>query len=340
VKPIASPAWNCARGRDGRTDDGALEADLVVDASGRTSRAPAWLTGLGYAAPKETTVNSFLGYASRLYQPPAGFKADWKILLIRQRTPASARGGGIYAIEGGKWLVNLGASGRDYPPIDNGGFLEFARALPDPAIHTALTQAQPLSAINGYRRTENRWRHYEKLDHLPDNFVVLGDAACAFNPVYGQGMTVAALGVQALDDVLARSGTGTASLPRGFALRFQRRLARILRDPWLMATSEDFRTPSTEGGKPSRLARFTHRYFDRVLALAVADPDTNRLFSEVLNLLKPPLALFHPGVVWKVVRFGRRTPRQAHGNVKPGDARQSSAVSRLSSVERVERSAS
>jgi 2-polyprenyl-6-methoxyphenol hydroxylase-like FAD-dependent oxidoreductase len=278
-----------------------IEADLIVDASGHSSKLPDWLSALGYEEPRDTAVNSFLGYSSRLYRPPANFKAGWKALLVRDRDAHHARGAGIYTIEDGLWLVNLGASGKAYPPTDNDGFLEFVRALPVPDLYDALVQAQPVSAINGYRRTENRWRHYERLKRMPDNVVALGDAACAFNPVYGQGMSIAALGAVELGQALERD-----SLRPGFALRFQRRLAKLIKTPWMMATSEDFRTPITEGGRPSWATRLTHRYFDRVTAAAVHDPDIHRAFMEVLQLLKPPTTLFSPRVAWKALWAGHK----------------------------------
>lgn len=273
-----------------------IEDDLIVDASGRTSKLPDWLSALGYDKPGETTVNSFLGYSSRLYRPPAGFNPGWKALLVRDRDAHHACGAGIYAIENGLWLVNLGASGKAYPPTDNDGFLDFVRALPVPDLYDALVQAQPVSSINGYRRTENRWRHYEQLKRMPDNVVALGDAACAFNPVYGQGMSIAALGAVELGNALKRDG-----LRPGFALRFQRRLARVVKTPWTMATSEDFRTPMTEGGRPSWITRLMHRYFDRVMAAAVRDPSVHRAFMEVLQLLKPPATLFSPHILAQVL---------------------------------------
>jgi len=289
------------RSRDDMRHTRVIEADLIVDASGRSSKLPDWLGALGYEEPRETAVNSFLGYSSRLYRPPANFKADWKALLVRDRDAQHARGAGIYAIEDGQWLVNLGASGKAYPPTDNEGFLDFVRALPVPDLYDALAQAQPTSAINGYRRTENRWRHYERLKRMPDNVVALGDAACAFNPVYGQGMSIAALGALELGQALERDG-----LRPGFALRFQRRLAKLIKTPWTMATSEDFRTPITEGGRPSWVTRLTHRYFDRVMAAAVHDPVIHRAFMEVLQLLKPPTTLFSPRIAWKALRDGHK----------------------------------
>jgi len=269
-----------------------VRCDFVIDASGRTSRLPEWLEALGYDIPRQTVINSFLGYASRLYRPDDGYAPPWKVLLVRDRDAAHAWGVGIYHIEGGLWQVNLGANGKCYPPIDDSGFAAFIRALPVPDATEALSHAQPVSAINGYRRTENRWQHYEKLARMPHNIVALGDSTCAFNPVYGQGMSVAALGALGLKRLLGDGPVGS-----GFGLSFQKRLAKTIATPWLMATSEDFRTRVTEGGKPSVLTKLTHRYFDRVMDASVHKPELHRRFQEVFQLLQPPSTLFAPSVM-------------------------------------------
>ena len=175
-----------------------IEADLVAVASGRNSRMPQWLEALGYPAPQETVVNALLGYATRMYRRPAGFEADWKGMFIQAAPPERTRGGVILPIEDGRWMVTLGGGGGDYPPTDDQGFLEFARNLVTPKLYDAIQQAEALSPITGYRATENRLRHYERLSSFPENCIVVGDAACCFNPVYGQGMTTAALGAMLL----------------------------------------------------------------------------------------------------------------------------------------------
>src|SRR5262249_14637514 len=160
---------------------------------------------------------SFLGYATRLYAPPAGFQADWQALFLQPSAP-SARGGGLFPIDGRRWIVTVAGVGRDYPPIDDAGFLDFARSLRSPILYEAIRHAQPLTPLVAYRRTENQLRHYEQLERWPEGFVVLGDAVCAFNPIYGQGMTVAAESAELLDDWLRRPAP---------AHTFQRRLRRV-----------------------------------------------------------------------------------------------------------------
>ena len=267
-----------------------LGADLVVDASGRGSRAPDWLAALGYARPPETTVNAFVGYASRWYAPPPGWTADWQVLTMVATPPAGKRGGIIQMIEGHQWVVTLAGAARDYPPTDEEGFRAFARSLPSPELYQAIQQAEPISPIRGYRRTENRLRHYERLGRWPAGFLVVGDAVCSLNPVYAQGMTVAALGALVLDRSLHRPWrTGY-----GLARRFQRDLARAQATPWLLATAEDFRHPTTEGRRPAPVSHLMHRYIDQLQLVATESPAVHRALIEVLNLIRPPVGLLAP----------------------------------------------
>ena len=287
--------------RSGSTEE-RMRADLVVDATGRGSRAPRWLQELGYDAPEETVVSAFLGYASRLYRVPEGFASDWKGAYVQVAPPAHTRGGIMLPVEGGRWLVTLIGGGRDYPPADDEGFLEFARSLKSPVIHDAIKGAEPLTPVRCHRATGNRRRHYERLKRQPDNFIVTGDAACAFNPVYGQGMTAAALGALALDESLGeqRRRHRGGDL-RGLARRFQKRLAKANAAPWLLATGEDFRYREVEGGSPDAATRFMHRYMDGVVRLSTRDVNVRRAMLEVMHMLKPPASLFHPRVSLRVL---------------------------------------
>lgn len=274
-----------------------LAADLVVDATGRASRAPRWLEELGYPPPKETVIDAHLGYASRLYRIPEGFSADWKGVFVQIAPPERKRGGIMFTVEGDRWLVTLLGGGRDYPPTDEAAFLEFARSLPVPVIYDSIRQAEPLTAIRGYRGTENRLRHFEDAVHQPENFIALGDSVCAFNPVYGQGMTVAAMGTMALHECL-REQNGTL---RNFARRFQKRLTKVNAAPWMLATSEDYRFRETEGGSPNLTTRFMHRYMDQVMKLSTFDISVRKVLLEVFSMLVQPSALFRPRIVLRVL---------------------------------------
>jgi hypothetical protein len=199
--------------------------------------------------------------------------------------------------------VTVAGAGRDYPPTDEAGFLEFARSLRTSLLYDAIEGAEPLSGISGYQRTENQRRHYERLPRTPERFLVTGDAVCAFNPIYGQGMTVAADDAMTLHRCLSRADSNLT----GLAGRFQKALAKGNNDVWLIAIGEDLRYPTTEGATPDRITRITNRYMDRVLSVAIRNEGVNRAMSQVFNLQASPYTLFKPSVMVPVL-LGRGDP--------------------------------
>jgi 2-polyprenyl-6-methoxyphenol hydroxylase-like FAD-dependent oxidoreductase len=275
-------------------DCAALAANLVVVADGRNSRLPEWLAALGYNPPEETVIDSFQGYASRLYRQPAAFESDWKALYIQQAPPEDPRGGLISPVEGGRWLVSLVGGDGDYPPIDEAGFLAFARSLRSTALYEAIQHAEPLSPIAGQRATENRLRHYDRLDWFPEGVVVVGDAACAFNPVYGQGMTAAALGAETLDRWLRREWSKGS--PRA-CVAFQHDLGQTAAAAWQLSAGADHRFRTTIGPAESRGARLVGRYVALLMQAATRRPWLRQRLAEVFHLIRPPRALFGPGVL-------------------------------------------
>jgi 2-polyprenyl-6-methoxyphenol hydroxylase-like FAD-dependent oxidoreductase len=145
--------------KDAARSQGPLRADLVVDASGRNSNASKWLKALGYTPPEETSINSHLGYASRVYRRPEQFDGDWKGLNVQATPPEVTRGGVLLPLEGDRWMITLSGLGADYPPTDEEGFMDFARSLRSPLLYEAIKDAEPISAISGYRDTEKRRRN-------------------------------------------------------------------------------------------------------------------------------------------------------------------------------------
>lgn len=283
-------------------------ADLIVDASGRGSKAPEWLTALGYDAPQETAVNSHVGYATRFYEKPDP-APDWVFLFANARSAEdNPRGAGIFDVGHGRWMVSLGGLNGEYPPTDEAGFEAFTRLLPTPTVAEALAHAKPISTIYGYRIDGSRQRHYEKLTRRPEHFILIADAVCAFNPVYGQGITVAAIEADELDTLLRQRGTADL---RGFAAAFQRRIAQRLKTAWLLATGEDLRFPATEGDQPNALARLVQRYVNAYLRVSYDDEALTLAFIRVLNLNAPPTSLFAPSLVLRVV--GKLLRRQGAG---------------------------
>jgi hypothetical protein len=242
-------------------------------------------------------VDAFWGYATRLYEPPAGWQADWKLTLCLNRPPYQPRAGVIQPVEGGRWLVTVAGVMRDYPPTDEEGFLQFAKSLSTPAIYDAIKDARPLTGIRGFRRTANRLRHFEKLPALPQGFVAMGDSVCAPNPVYGQGMTMACLAALELDGWLRASG----GVP-GDSLAFQKRVAKLVAAPFAMCTGADLCWPATQGGEITAPVRFMQWYVDQVLRLIPTSAEVYKRFQRVNHMLDGPEALFHPAILGPVLR--------------------------------------
>lgn len=278
-----------------------LHADLIVDAAGRGSAAPQWLAGLGYTKPEERVVKVNVGYATRLYRrnPAAKGAKDW--IFVTPDAPREKRMGGAFPIEGDRWVVSVGGWAGDHAPADEQAFIEFARSLPAPDVYEIISNNEPLSSVIIHKFPASLRRHYEKLARFPEGYLVIGDAHCSFNPLYGQGMTSAAIQAQTLDRLLtARHGN-----TQGIAAPFFRAVAKAIDIPWQTAVGEDFRFPETEGKKAPG-TDFINAYVARVHRASHRDPVVCKAFLNVMNLLKPPTSLFHPRILWRVLQHGRQ----------------------------------
>jgi 2-polyprenyl-6-methoxyphenol hydroxylase-like FAD-dependent oxidoreductase len=280
-----------------------LAADLVVDAMGRASRTPAWLTALGYRPAPEEELKIDMAYASRYLQLASGDLTD-KAVLVGPR-PDWPRAIAILAVEGDRHLLTLaGFSAGHRPPTDPAEFLAFAAATAPPDVFAAIQAAQPLGDIVPYRYPSNLRRHYQRLRHVPAGLLVTGDALCSFNPIYAQGMTVAALEAAALERCLA---AGEQYLAR----RFFRAVAKAVNTPWRMAVSADLALHDVEG-KRTPTTRLLNAYVDRLQTTAEHDAAVAERLVRVFGLLDPPAHLARPSVLARTLRpHRRRTPTQA-----------------------------
>jgi 2-polyprenyl-6-methoxyphenol hydroxylase-like FAD-dependent oxidoreductase len=276
----------------------ALDADLVVDATGRGSRAPVWLEDLGYRRPERDEVRIRLGYASRTYRLAADVLGGDKAVLDTP-TLQNPRGGALVALEGGAWIVTLAGILGDFPPTDPDGFLAFARSLRFPDIYQAVRDGEPLDDPVPFRFPASVRHRYERLDRFPDGFLVVGDAICSFNPIYGQGMTVAALEALTLRRHLER---GIGPRPR----RWFRDLTRVIDVPWDMSAGGDLAFPGVQGRRTPKV-RLANAYLARLHAAAARDARLATAFIRVAGLVAPPRSLLGPGVVLRVLRNGRDT---------------------------------
>lgn len=278
-----------------------LRSTLVVDTSGRGTRAPKWLEQLGYGRPEEELVKTEIGYASRIVRLRDDLARDWACMLVYPQPPHDTRVGYIFAVEGGRHIVTLAGYCADYPPADEDGFTAYARSLCRPEYFDALRDSEPLSPISSYRLPGNLRRRYEQMSRFPDGMVVLGDAVCSFNPLFGQGMTTAAFGAKTLQECLASHGRDI----RGLSQDFQKKTCSYNDVAWLLATSEDLRYPDVEGKRMPGLGALNW-YKRQLLEMSSFDPDLQQRFLALLNFKAGLSAILHPGVVAKALRWGAR----------------------------------
>lgn len=271
-----------------------IPAELVVDATGRGSRAPDWLAALGHERPVEQRVDVDLGYATRYYRRRPGDME--RRLGVTVSTIPRSRGGGAVAVEGERWLVTLAGILGDAPPADPAGFTAFAATLPVPDIHDLIAAAEPLGDPVPYRFRGSRWRRYDRADAAPRGFVALGDAVCSVNPLYAQGMSLAAQQVRVLQQQLRQPGPLD---PR----TFHRAAARPCHQAWEIATRADLALPEVTGTRTVP-ARILDAYIRRVQLVAHRDPAVARAFLRVANLVDAPARLLAPRLLASVLRPG------------------------------------
>ncbi|MFD4343808.1 NAD(P)/FAD-dependent oxidoreductase [Streptomyces coelicoflavus] len=302
-------------------EEGTLRADLVVDASGRGSRAPQWLTALGAPRVTEREVNAGLVYATRLYRAPVATRDTDFPLVNVQANPAKppGRGGIILPIEGNRWIVTLAGTRGGEPTDDPGAFVDFALNLGDPVIGELVKDLEPLGGITTTRATANRRRYYEHVKRWPDGFLVLGDAIAGYNPVYGHGLTVAAQCALAVRDTLDASGWGRPGLTR----RLQRAAARPVAAAWDLAVGQDALYPGATDTRPNSVERLLARFVDKAVETGARNPRAMAALLDVMSLERPATRLFSPDMLIPML-IG---PKRPHLQGPPlSDAERKSAV--------------
>ncbi|MEW2579132.1 NAD(P)/FAD-dependent oxidoreductase [Streptomyces syringium] len=283
-----------------------IEAGLVVDACGRGSRAARLLVELGLPAVREETVDAGLVYATRIFRAPAGSE-NFPLVTVQAdaRARVPGRGATLVPIEGGRWLVTASGTRGGEPSREAEAFEPFLRTLRHPLIADLIAGAEPLTDVYLTRSTVNRRRYFERLPVWPEGFVVLGDALAQFNPVYGQGMSVAAQSAVALRDLL---GEREPSAP-GLARSVQRSVARVAGGAWDLATGEDINYPGAIGPRPPVAARLLRGYFMRLMRTSTVNPTVLRHLMAVMTLSAPMTDLVRPEVVLGVLRGPGRAAR-------------------------------
>jgi flavin-dependent dehydrogenase len=282
-----------------------LPAGLVVDATGRGSRAPAWLADLGHAPPPEERLDVGIGYVSRLFPARPG-DPDLRVCVVALRPP-DPRSGVLARQEGDRWILTLGARLGHPVPADLAEFRAVARALPAPE-PAAIAGREPIGGPAVHRFPVMRWRHYERCRRLPAGLVVLGDAVCSFDPTFAHGMSVAALQAEVLRRELA---AGRDGLER----RVARGAAEVAAVPWALVSGTVRRFPGMPP-KPLR-ERLLDRYLARLVTTATRDDVVATAFLRVVNLVAPPRSLLAPRLARRVLA-ARVTAGGAAGRAAPG----------------------
>ncbi|HEY2733949.1 MAG TPA: hypothetical protein VGI70_08190 [Polyangiales bacterium] len=271
-----------------------LSAELVVDASGRHSHADDWLRDVGLCAPLRDTVDAHAGYASRIYRAPSDedARSGSQGLLLEWHAPGLPRAGAMLPIEGDRFIVTLAGIEDQIPPTDEAGFRAFMRTLNSPALADAVARAEPLSEIAGSRATANVHRRYDRWRARLPGFIAVADAACAFNPIYGLGLSMAAACGSLLRAQLHQIGP---QHPR-FAERYFARQAELTSDAWRLASAADRLWPHTERGH-GLASPALEAYFRLVLDASHFDPRLRRKLAPVFGLTAPLSRIFEPGFV-------------------------------------------
>jgi 2-polyprenyl-6-methoxyphenol hydroxylase-like FAD-dependent oxidoreductase len=283
-----------------RRGDGAVSqhaADLVVDASGRGSRTPTFLQQRGYGRPRTYELAVRVAYASMPVRIPDG--AIHEQLIFRLFEPGRRRGFVMSQCERDVWSVCAATLGELRLPSTLAEMLEFgADTVPEPVL-SAAANAEPLAGVSIHRYPCNRWRRYDRMSRFPTGFVVVGDAYCSFNPIYGQGMTVAAIEATILRDCLERGRDAD------LAQRFYAVAAKNVALAWQTAVGSDLALPEIEGDR-SMSMRITNAYLDKVLRAAETDTAVAQDFMRVTGMLEPPRRLLRPSFMARVIRANTR----------------------------------
>jgi 2-polyprenyl-6-methoxyphenol hydroxylase-like FAD-dependent oxidoreductase len=265
-------------------DSRSIEADLVVDATGRAHRARQWLAAIGFSSPDETEIGLDTAYSTANFRRPESFSGE-PLIFITGPAPHFTRRGYVITIENGTLLVSLIGRFGDFPPTDKEGFMAFAKELHSDLAYRIIKDGEQLTPIAHQRFVSSVQRHYERMNPCPEGFLVIGDALCHFNPIYAQGMSAAAKQAGILRELLSDCAKQSHGLG-GITSSFFTQAAEFNSTPWNLASGADFAFPQTRGVRPPGTAAQA-RYFAELDKLAQEDSEVLRLTTEVFHLVQP-----------------------------------------------------
>ncbi|PGE97660.1 glutamate synthase [Bacillus pseudomycoides] len=276
-----------------------LHAELVVDASGFGSKNIEWLETQGIEV-KEEKVWIQLFYATRVFQLKKNECPDWCNLLISPSFPENPYGAFIQTIEDNRYFVTFSGYANENVPKTDEEFLAFAHKLPAPDVIHFLEQAEPITDIKIHKIPYQVRRRFDLVKNMPEGFLVIGDAHCRFDPVFGQGISVAAMEAEELQMCLKKGKV----LEKDFTRDFYKRISKIIATPWEMVTTEAFRHPKIKGENPF-IQPFQQWYTKKIYQLSASNTDVYIRLVRVMNLMRSPLHLLHPKV-WLAILTTRK----------------------------------
>jgi len=283
---------------DGTTET--LPAEFVVDSSGHGRLTLALLQSIGLPLPEETSIGVDFAYSTALFDIPEAVRPDWMGVLTFPDYPRNNRGALLLPVEGNLWILSLAGRYEDKPPEDWDAFLTYTRQLRTLTVYNTIRQSKRASEITRFGFKASCWRHFERLEKFPRALLPVGDAICRFNPMYGQGMSVAALEAEVLTALLTAQGAKSEGLAT-LASAFFAEAKKLIDTPWSMAAIPDFIDSRTEGQRPADFED-TIKFSAALLKLAAQDAAVHKLFMEVQNLLKPRSVYRNPELVERVRR--------------------------------------
>ncbi len=278
-----------------------FDSDLTVDARGSGSTLPKELLDLGFDAPETEIVKVDISYTSRLFKAP-DFSPDWNLLLLNPNAPKGWLGGVMERVEDNRWIVTLWGYFGENAPSDDTGFQAFAQALDAPDISEFLQNATPVSEFRSYRIPQCHLHRFDRLKNFPDRLLVMGDAVCKLNPIYGQGMTKAAKeGVFLWEGLSALADKG--SNLEGFSGSFRSRMGNVGANwAWELTSGSDLAYPQTRGRRSLKL-NFINWYVKHLFGRAEERLEVRKALMDALSLVKPPDSLMRPGLAFRVLGF-------------------------------------
>ena len=282
-------------------DDGTIvDAALVLDCTGRSGLSIKWIEALGYTGPEVVEVGIDMRYTTRVFERTTDPARDFKLAIVIGAAP-DARLAACFPMERDRWMITLCGYHGDHAEADDDAYLAYARSLPSQAVADIIATSKPIGEFRTHRLPSNQRRLVEKLKTVPAGWALLGDTVASFNPVYGQGMSSAALQAEALGNSLDAYPDVDAEMTR----RIHKGAGKAVTNPWALSTGGDFAHPKTTGKRPPG-TNLINRYIARVVVADQTDPVVAAAFDQVGNLMAPPSSLMKPAMLLRVLRNGRR----------------------------------